>query len=228
MQDEKKIYRAFGLNANLRAVDDESRTIEGYAIVFNERSKLVEDWNLWKAVIEVISPDAVSEDLLRTSDVIANINHNNGRMLARSRQGEGSLKLEKDEHGVKFSFSAPDTPDGQTAYEGVKRGDFYGCSFCYANDDDEVNVTYTKETDPDSGDDTIIRTVNKIDHLYDVSIVLVPAYDATSVEARGLEKEAIEGAIRRALPEYGAPAKKQERSKAMMADYDELNEFLNS
>ena len=66
-----KMTRAFDSKLqNLRAVDDEKRTIEGYAIVFNERSLPVLDWNLWKRVTEIISPDAITDDLLRSSDVI--------------------------------------------------------------------------------------------------------------------------------------------------------------
>jgi HK97 family phage prohead protease len=183
----------------LRALDD-GKTIEGYAIVFNQRSVLITDFNIWKNVLEIITPEAVSDDLLRSSDVICNINHDNNRLLARCVNGSGSLSLTKDKTGVKFSFEVADTPDGHAAYEGVKRGDFSGCSFAYYNDEDEVNVTYSKEVDGNNNE-TIIRQVNKIDHLCDVSIVLHPAYPQTSVEARSEDAEFLANEIKRALPD---------------------------
>jgi HK97 family phage prohead protease len=223
--DTTKMTRAFDSKLqNLRAVDDEKRTIEGYAIVFNERSLPVLDWNLWKRVTEIISPDAITDDLLRSSDVIANIEHNDGRMLARCVNGVGSLSLSKDNVGILVRFDAPDTPDGHTAYEGVKRRDFTGMSFAYRNDDDECNVTYTKEGEGEDAE--IIRTVNKIDHLYDVAIVLHPAYPATSVEARNAEHDFLEKEIKRSLEIDEAP--KTERSSDMMRDFDELDKFINS
>ena len=65
----------------------------------------------------------------------------------------------------------------------VKRGDLFGSSFAYTTDEAiDGSVTYTKEGD------TLIRTVHKIDKLYDVSIVSDPAYLDTSVTARSLDK----------------------------------------
>lgn len=207
MADETKLnVRSFSGVGVPRAVDDNERIIEGYAIVFNQRSKLIMDWNLWKRVIEVISPTAVNTDLINRCDVIANIEHNNFRMLARSLNGKGTLTLTIDSVGLKYRFACPKTADGEFAYEMVKRGDITGSSFAYRNDDDECNVVYSKEKD-DNGDDVIIRTVNKIDSIYDVSIVLHPAYMGTSVEARNQEVEEIKAAITRSL-NGSAPASK--------------------
>lgn len=227
---ENKIIRSFDRKlSNLRALDD-GKTIEGYAIVFNQRSLLVTDFNLWKGVIEIISPDAISDNLLRSSDVICDINHEPDRLLARCVNGSGSLTLTKDDTGVKFSFQVANTPDGQAAYEGVKRGDFSGCSFEYFNDEDEVNVTYSKETDK-AGNVTIIRTVNTIDHLLDVSIVLYPAYPQTSVDARSQETDFIEKEIKRAMPDDFKPAPApvpEDHTPEMRADIEKLDKIINS
>ena len=62
MSKPKKLIRAYeGENYQPRAIEG-SRRIEGYAVVFNQRSVLVTDWNIWKRVIEVISPSAITDD----------------------------------------------------------------------------------------------------------------------------------------------------------------------
>jgi HK97 family phage prohead protease len=200
MSKTRKFTRAFeGEHFQPRAVEG-TRRIEGYAIVFNQRSVFVTDWNLWKRVIEIIAPTAISDDLLKRSDVIATVEHDSRRLLARSLNGKGTLELSIDETGLKYSFECPDTADGNFVYEHVKRGNITGSSFMYVNKDDECNVTYTKETD-ENGKEQIIRTVNTIDKLLDVAVVMRPAYPASSVEARAEEMKELEAAIKRALGE---------------------------
>ena len=200
MSKTRKFTRAFeGEHFQPRAVEG-TRRIEGYAIVFNQRSVFVTDWNLWKRVIEIIAPTAINDDLLKRSDVIATVEHDSRRLLARSLNGKGTLELSIDETGLKYSFECPDTADGNFVYEHVKRGNITGSSFMYVNKDDECNVTYTKETD-ENGKEQIIRTVNTIDKLLDVAVVMRPAYPASSVEARAEEMKELEAAIKRALGE---------------------------
>ena len=161
----------------------ETRTIEGYAVVFNTRSQLLPDYSVYRMVQEVIDPAAIDESLLRSCDIKALLEHDHSRMIARSYKGNGTLTLTKDERGIKYSFEAPDTAEGNYALEMVKRGDLFGSSFAYTTDEAvDGNVTYTKEGD------TLIRTVHKIDALYDVSIVSDPAYLDTSVNARSIDK----------------------------------------
>lgn len=198
MSKPKKLIRAYeGENYQPRAIEG-SRRIEGYAVVFNQRSVLVTDWNIWKRVIEVISPSAITDDLLKRSDIIATVEHDSRRLLARSLNGKGTLTLSIDSVGLKYAFDAPDTVDGNFVYEHVKRGNITGSSFMYVNTDDETNVTYTKEKD-DNGKEQIIRTVHTIDKLLDVSVVMRPAYPASSVEARAEEMQELEASIKRAL-----------------------------
>ena len=200
MSKTRKFTRAFeGEHFQPRAVEG-TRRIEGYAIVFNQRSVFVTDWNLWKRVIEIIAPTAINDDLLKRSDVIATVEHDSRRLLARSLNGKGTLELSIDETGLKYSFECPDTADGNFVDEHVKRGNITGSSFVYVNKDDECNVTYTKETD-ENGKEQIIRTVNTIDKLLDVAVVMRPAYPASSVEARAEEMKELEAAIKRALGE---------------------------
>jgi uncharacterized protein len=190
--ERKYEIRSFGAEAApkvLRSADGkETRMIEGYAIVFNQRSQLLFDWNSGRPVYEIIDAGAVDEAFLRSCDIQALLEHNINRMLARSRNGAGSLSLSIDQKGVKYNFEAPNTADGDYAVEEVRRGDLFGSSFAYLTDED-VNVSYSKEGD------NLIRTVKKIDQMFDVSIVSNPAYMGTSVEARSVQKRFLEKPI---------------------------------
>src|SRR5512140_680831 len=99
---EKEIRTFAPTECEVRATR-RSRTIEGYAIVFNKRSKDLGGFT------EVILPEAVN-GVLERSDVLALLNHDESRgVLARSTNGEGTLELTTDNFGVKYRFEAPDT-----------------------------------------------------------------------------------------------------------------------
>ena len=187
-----KIYRNTE-DCQLRALDN-SRTIEGYAVVFNERSVFLPDWNKGRMVEEVMMPGSITEELIAKSDVIANIDHDNRRMVARSINGEGSLHLSLDERGLKFSYEAPMTNDGEAVLQGVRRGDYRGCSFAYTCDED-TGVHYEKN-EKDSR--ALIRYVDEVNGLYDVSVVIHPAYPQTNVDSRAA---VLDGALMRGLIE---------------------------
>ena len=187
-----KIYRNTE-DCQLRALEN-SRTIEGYAVVFNQRSVFLPDWNKGRMVEEVMMPGCITEELIAKSDVVANIDHDNSRMVARSVNGEGSLHLSLDEHGLKFSYEAPLTNDGETVLQGVRRGDFRGCSFAFTCDED-TGVHYEKnEKDPRA----LIRYVDEVNGLYDVSVVIHPAYPQTNVDSRSA---VLDGALMRGMIE---------------------------
>lgn len=151
---------------------DDSRRIEGYALVFNSRSVDLGGFT------EVIAPGAL-EGVLAKSDVLALYNHDINRgLLARSRQGEGTLELTIDDTGLRYSFEAPNTALGDELLEGVRRGDIAGSSFAFTVDKDHW------EEDKDG---SIVRTIIALDELFDVSPVIHPAYEETSVDSRGLD-----------------------------------------
>lgn len=154
--------------------------ISGYAIVFNRESEILYDKTNNRYFIEVIDPSAVDVELIQRSDIKMLIDHTKSRMLARSRYGEGSLQLEIDEYGLKFTFEVPDTVDGQFIKEMIRRNDYNGCSFAFT--DDMVDVEYDRERG------LFIRNVRKIKQLYDCSIVADPAYSDTEVSLRSLEE----------------------------------------
>ena len=105
----------------------ESRTIEGYAILFNTPSAVL--WSEEDGKIEareIIAPEAVTRELLDASDIKFTLFHDRQLILSRSKQGHGTLSYDIDERGVKFSFEAPHTADGDKAVELVRRGDLAG------------------------------------------------------------------------------------------------------
>lgn len=154
-----------------REVD--SRKVEGYASVFNSRSKDLGGFT------EIIDPSAFA-GVIERSDVLALLNHDKDRgVLARSRNGVGSLKLEIDERGLHYSFEAPHTALGDELIEGLKRGDIYTSSFSFKVSGDK----WEKEEDG-----RYLRTITQIDRLFDVSPVYNAAYEDTSVAMRSLDK----------------------------------------
>ena len=152
--------------------EQESRHIEGYGSVFNQRSVDLGGFQ------EIIAPGAF-DGVIERSDVKCYLDHNPEKgILARSRNGKGSLSLELDERGLKYAFDAPHTNLGDEVVEGLKRGDYSQSSFAFTVESE----SWTKEEDG-----TYLRTINKIGGLYDVSIVANPAYEGTSVALRSLD-----------------------------------------
>lgn len=156
--------------------DENSRKIEGCAIVFDTPSVDI-------GFTEVIERSAITQELIDNSDIYLNFNHDDNKILGRWNKGHGSLNIELREDGVWFSIDAPKTDLGDEVLEYLKRGDVEKCSFCFWIDfDDEDAETWTYN------EGAALRTIHKIAGLHDVSIVWNPAYDATQVSARSLEK----------------------------------------
>ena len=193
MNKEKEIrgisYRA--------TVDEESRHVEGYALLFN-----VDSQPMWGGdLIERIAPTALG-GVLERSDVLCLMNHDESRgVLARWRKGEGSLSLTVDEKGLRYAFDAPRTALGDELIEALKRGDIAESSFAF---------TVEKDNWERKEDGTYVRTIVQIRQLYDVSPVYYPAYEDTSVALRSLNDRKEE--VRKEL----------ERLRAA-----ELNEYYN-
>lgn len=159
----------------------EGRTVEGFAAVFDQESRLNFDAKTKQFFIEVIERGAITDELLQACDIKALLEHDKGRMLARSRFGAGSLSLMVNDFGLGYKFDAPNTPEGDYAVEMIARGDLFGSSFAYSTND-KKNVTYKKV------DGLLYRIVHKIDRIFDISIVSDPAYYGTDVTLRSLSE----------------------------------------
>jgi HK97 family phage prohead protease len=134
------------------------------------------------ALLLRIEKGAITEELLRSCDVKALLDHNKQRLLARSNRGAGTLSLELDDYGLKYRFEAPSTPDGDFAVEMIKRGDIFGSSFAYAlNEKDKTKVSYSMK------DGLLLRTVHMIDRISDISPVVDPAFYGTDVTVRSMD-----------------------------------------
>lgn len=182
MNKEKQEIRS-GIGGKYRPVfreategESNGRTIEGYAIVFGVESRILSDY--WDNYREIIEPGAITEERLKEMDIKMTMYHNREKILARSTNGEGTLKLTVDDVGVKYSFEAPNTVDGDTALELVKRGDLSGSSFMFWTDE-KSGVSYEKRSDG-----MMLRRVKTIGMIYDMTIAADPAYEQTTVAAR--------------------------------------------
>lgn len=154
--------------------------IEGYASVFNQKSKLITEDG--KTFYEIINPRAFDELLADPElNVIANRDHDDTKILARTRSG--TLTLSVDDYGLKYSFIAPDTSLGRDTVVLLDRGDLFESSFKYwvrAND-----IKWSRDVDG-----TLIREVMKVSGLRDVAIVIDGAFANTDVgvTARDLQE----------------------------------------
>lgn len=156
----------------------ESREIKGVAVVFNKWSR---DLGGFK---ERIMPGAITQDLINRSDIIANCEHDSTNyMMARSRNGHGTLKLELKDDGLHFSFEAPTTPKGEEILYHVRSGNVDECSFAFTISSEKGAEKWYKDSDG-----AFLRDINKIGGLYDISLVAHAAYGDTYCTTRSFEE----------------------------------------
>ena len=168
-QKDKEKYRearpAQGIE--VRAEEDGSVSVEGYAAVFNQETVIGGQWR--EQIQRGAFTDAISRD-----DVVFLINHA-GLPLARTRSG--TLQLSEDAHGLKVrAFLDASDPDVRSIVPKMKRGDLDKMSFAFVPTrqswDDEQEMP--------------VRTIQEAE-LYDVSIVTTPAYSGTEIGLNSLE-----------------------------------------
>ena len=159
--------------AELRAdesADSNALVIVGKPIVFDTPTTIHDPAGT--DYIEVIRRGAL--DGADLSDVHLTVNHDTTRIpLARVPR---TMSLTVTATGLDMTATLADTEAGREAYASVKRGDIRGMSFCFKVA--EGGDSYTHE------DGVIKRTIMRIEKLYECSLVTLPAYGATSVEAR--------------------------------------------
>ena len=168
MEQNKKEIRNIAAEVT---VDEESRKVEGYALLFNVPSDGLD-------FEEIIEPRAL-DGVIEKSNVFALLNHDERRgILARSKKGAGTLSLTVDGKGLRYRFDAPKTALGDELLEYLKRGEVTESSFAF---------TVAEDVWEKKGE-TWKRTIKKIDELYDVSPVYDAAYSKTTVYMRGKEQ----------------------------------------
>lgn len=159
----------------------EGKIIEGYASVFEQRSKIIYDW-YEGYFYEVIERGAFDEVLAsKQLNVIATVNHMREKMLGRTKSG--TLRLSTDDKGLRYEIDVPNTTLGNDTLVQIERGDFYESSFIYTVEKENIRWDETEEGIP-------IRYIKKVRDLFDVAVVTDGAFANTDVSAakRALEQ----------------------------------------
>lgn len=202
---ESREYRKIDAANMETRKDDEGRMIvEGYATTFNQPYELYRMNDV--IVNEQVDANAFTETDM--SDTIMQYDHE-GRVFARVKNG--TLELTPDEHGLKVRANLGGTEIGRQLFEEIKGGYTNKMSFGFT-----VTGESKKRTKDENGNTVILRTINKVGRLYDVSAVSLPANDATEISSRSIG----DGLIAEAQKEFLA---EQERLRKV----GEIRKILN-
>lgn len=165
MGKNKSEIQKRSLNLDVEAKDE--MVIEGYASVFDISTTLYEIEGIeYKEVI-----DKRAFDNADFSKCCLKYNHEDGiPILARVRGG--SLEVNADDFGLKFKAKLFNTSSARDVYTLIKEGGLDKCSFAFTVKNSEYNS------------ETHTRRILEIDKVFDVSVVDIPAYEETSVQAR--------------------------------------------
>ena len=168
-------YRDIDLNGmELRTMSDGQMVVEGYSTTWGE-------YLLWEEegyrVFEKFDRHAF--DKCDLSDVIMQLNHE-GRVYARG--GNKTLIVEPDENGLRITAYLGGTEEGRKIFEEIKGGYLTKMSHGFRKKTDKREVIEDHET----GMIEVHRTILEVAKEYDVSVVSLPANDATSISARSL------------------------------------------
>lgn len=149
----------------------EGNTLVGYAAVFDQATRL-------GGTYEAISRSAFDKVLEDKADVRCLVNHEPSRLLGRT--SSGTLRLSKDDVGLRYEVDLPDTQDGRDLRTLVERGDLSGSSFGFVPG--VSNRSHTAEG-------AVLRSHTSVSQLLDVSPVTYPAYQGTDglVSLRSLD-----------------------------------------
>jgi HK97 family phage prohead protease len=166
-------YRSFA-EFRLAEEGEDGSWVEGYAAVFESPTVLYEfDGVQYKETIERSAFD--SADL---RDVILNYNHD-GKVVARTRNK--TLQLAVDDRGLFVRARLDGTEEGRRLFEEIQGGYLDKMSFAFSIAEEEFDKQ------------SRTRSIKKIQRLYDVSVVSLPAYDDTSISARSYFSAVAEG-----------------------------------
>jgi hypothetical protein len=162
---ERRFYES-KVEFEKREDGQDENTIEGYAAVFNKDS---EDFGGW---VERISPGAFSDVL--NDNAVALFNHDMNLVLGRNGV---NVTLTEDSKGLRYKVKLPETTFAKDLRQLIKDGIIHQSSFAFT-------VKEQRWTKPDKNGEPHVRTITKVNRLYDVSPVTTPAYPDASVGAR--------------------------------------------
>lgn len=175
-----KEIRKFDFEVRAKRDETHGTFLEGTPIVYDSWTNL--GW-----YDEQIQRGALDNTDL--TDVRFLINHNTDMIpLARSRNNNenSTMQMTVDESGmnIRVNLDTENNTDARSLYSAVERGDIDGMSFMFVVDGElweEEESEHPK------------RTITDIEKVFEVSAVTFPAYEQTSISARGLS-EALDSA----------------------------------
>lgn len=176
-----KEIRSFDFEVRADQNEEHGHFLTGRPIVYGSKTDL--GW-----YDEIIKDGALDGADLR--DVRFLVNHNTDMIpLARSRNNNSNSTMQLsvvsgEGMDIRVDLDTENNAEASSLYSAVSRGDISGMSFMFRVDADSWD-------DIDSEHPT--RTIESISKVYEVSAVTFPAYEATSIQARGLS-EALESA----------------------------------
>ena len=154
--------------------DGVAPVIRGYAAMFYNSRKAGTEYELWEGAKERILPGAFDRSLSDGADVIAAFNHDPSLLLGRT--SAGTVRLSKDDRGLKYEIDPPDVSYARDLLVSLRRGDVAGSSFAFSVAEGGERWSYDKKGQE-------IRELSDLD-LVDVSPVTSPAYKATTAGVR--------------------------------------------
>ena len=171
---KNKEIRAFTFEVRAEQNDEHGHFLAGTPIVYNSKTDL--GW-----YDEIIDRGALNEADLR--DVRFLVNHNTDMIpLARSRNNNvnSTRQLEVTDGGmnIRVDLDVENNAEAKSLYSAVERGDLDGMSFMFTVDADAWD---------DLESDHPTRHIERLGKVFEVSAVTFPAYEATTISARGLD-----------------------------------------
>lgn len=211
---EHRLFTVSAHQPEVRAADDGSLTLEGYACV-TEQAYTMRDW--LGSYEEVVRAGAFAKTLADQDDVRLLLNHE-GLPLARTKSG--TLQLDEDDTGL---HTVAHLDAGSSLVNDVRsamaRGDLDQMSFAF-----EV---IRQQWSPDWQQRDILEV-----RLYDVAVVTYPANPATSASVRGyddidaLDDEAARAALGRLQARF-ATADPQTQRRHSLSLYEAEAQLLD-
>ena len=175
-----KEIRKFDFEVRAKRDEQHGTYLEGTPIVYDAWTNL--GW-----YDEQIQRGALDETDL--TDVRFLINHNTDMIpLARSRNNNENstmqMTVEEDGLHIRVNLDIENNSEARSLYSAVDRGDIDGMSFMFVVDGEKWEEEESEHPK---------RTITDIEKVFEVSAVTFPAYEQTSISARGLA-DALESA----------------------------------
>lgn len=165
---ERRIHTGVGIELRKKSETNSAVVLRGYAAKFEVLSEPM--WGFRERIAKGAFDDVLGDD------VRALFNHDASHVLGRTKSG--TLSIAQDDTGLAYEVELPDTNSARDLIKVIERGDVDQSSFAF---------TVEKDTWTEDEDGRIIRTIEKMKRLYDVSPVTYPAYPDATVGIRSME-----------------------------------------